>query len=205
MKGRLSEADLAAFREQAGRYARREGPPSSYFSCLARLGLGGLAPEMASLLPDERLRAGLLDAWVAAARSAAPGKPGWVPPEAVAAARARPGAWACEACGGINAPGEAACGAAGGCGGGSGGGGGGGLPLPPSQQPRPASQASGSSGTGVGKKKKGGSRGGGGLTLSLTGGDPHSAAAALLDRGGPSSVRPGNAWTQPQRRRDLMQ
>ena len=211
VKGRLSHADLAAFREQSSRFARREGPPSGYYSCLARLGLGGLAPEMASLLPDPRLRAGLLDAWAAAARSAAPGKPGWAPPEAVAAARARPGAWACEDCGGINAPGEGACGAAGGCGGASGGGG---APRPPMPPPAPpplpplSSRASGSgttsSGRAAGGRKGGNTKGGGRFSVSLTSGDPGGAAAALLDAGPPSAVRPGNAWTQPQRRRDLL-
>jgi E3 ubiquitin-protein ligase ZNF598 len=205
VRGRLSEVDLASFREQAARYARREGPPSAYFSALARLGLGGLAPEMASLLPDPSLRAGLMDAWAAAARSAAPGRPGWAAPEAVAAARARPAAWACDRCGGLNGPADKKCAAVGGCGGG-GGGGSGGEPHPAAQQQQqqqqqqPAPQQAAS-----GRKKKG-------VSLQLSGRDPAAAAALLGGRAGGSGaggdphggVRPGNAWTQPQRRRDLL-
>jgi hypothetical protein len=123
-----NDSQFSEFKAESGAFMRGDVPARTFHARMVSLGLLSLAAELAALCPVPERRETLLEAHkahlaaVAAGRSSSstssgsgrgsPG-PGWVPPEAAAAAAKAAddiaASWACSACTLINAPDAVAC------------------------------------------------------------------------------------------------
>ncbi|KAK9858006.1 hypothetical protein WJX84_008852, partial [Apatococcus fuscideae] len=114
VRQKLDAEAFAQFKQHTAQFARGSLSPPDFHTQLVSLGLAGLIPDMAALLPDASKRASLLAVHSASFGSAPVEamQASWVPPEAAAAAAAaadQSSSWSCPTCTLINAPHTTRC------------------------------------------------------------------------------------------------